>query len=132
MGTYNGRPYTQKEIADRIIGIIPSAYQSNEDGSVHIPSLNLVIIISIWRPNQYDRFSLCYSDGKEFKILIDNAAIVRTEWPGDYIASYCLAEIIEKWTGKYLPEDMDGNLPKLVGFFQNKILRDENAYLYMR
>ncbi|MDE7426939.1 MAG: hypothetical protein K2M79_03990 [Muribaculaceae bacterium] len=135
MGTYQGRPTTREEISTKIQSIIYGAVIDPRDNTVYIPNLKLAIIIDIWRPNQYDRFSLCYSDGKEFKVLIDNAVIYSTEYvsPAIYVANYCIKYALEKYKGRYLTDAEESEIDRdLSSPIILSMLKDAEAYYSLR
>lgn len=135
MGTYQGKPTTREDISAQIRTMINGAVIDARDNTVFIPNLKLAIIVEIWHPNQYDRFSLCYNDGKEFKVLIDRAFIYTTEYcsPANYVANFCIKYALEKYYCRYLTdsEEMEVNM-NLLSPFVMKMLNDKDGFIYFR
>jgi len=135
MGTYQGEPTSREQISSAIQSMIYGSTIDVRDNTVFIPNLKLSIIVDIWRPDQYDRFSLCYNDGKEFIILIDRAFIYSNEYcsPANYVANYCIKYALEKYKCRYLTDeeelevDMNISSPLVLS-----MLQDVDAYLYFR
>lgn len=135
MGTYQGKPTSREHISAAIQSIIYGSIIDIRDNTVFIPNLKLSIIVDIWSPNQYDRFSLCYNDGTEFNVLIDRAFIYSSEYcsPAIYVANYCIKYALEKYNCRYLTDreesEVDSNL---LSPFVLTMLKDKEAYLYFR
>ena len=135
MGTYKGLPTNREEISAQIKLMISGAIIDVRDNTVFIPNLKLAIIVDIWSPNQYDRFSLCYNDGKDFKVLIDRAFIYPNEYcsPANYVANFCLKYALEKYYCRYLTdrEEIEVGMNPSSPFIL-KMLNDKDGYLYFR